>query len=432
MFLCCGSGEGWCANDADCTHMEWVERLIKMGGFDFFCELLFKSNKKTIKNAKINQKEDHDISRSIRVSCEAFLFQIVSLLLQMDRLFLHIIPPSTKTTVTNGAITGSKNFGKLQEKLIQHCLVTSQRILFERRDEKKDYANDGMDEKKEYKSNDDGAVVTSDINMQVAPIDDLGPGCGNILMESIIILVSCIRTSPEYIDTLFKMEDLTSWLSGLLFNVHYPTTRESVSKAVQHLYRIQFKDEKNNLKHIPIAVQLLNELIKILSSPQAQQPHCYEFFNLLLHVFDHVCRTYKDSDKAIRKQIVNIAYEAFEQLKSYKSREVYEKPELTDDFLIGVINLLRIAIQHHLFDEKDKIQEFGSQQSNQYRLENVVDQLIHYVFSECLLRDAQKGVMNPKCKNPTTRKLTHNLVQCIGDMYPTVLPSIKELKSNFE
>ena len=348
-----------------------------MGGFDFICKLLFQSDMTKEENQQ-KKKDSDDISRSIRVSCEAFLFQIISLLLQMDRLFLHVIPPSSKATVADGAITGLKNFGKLQEKLIQRSLEVSQRILVWARvpanganlEEDEPAVNYQGPPAEEYKSNNDGAVVTSDIkkltvtrvvsDMQAAPTDDLGPSGANILMESFLILVSCIRTSPEYVDTLFKMEDLTSWLSGLLFNAHYPTARGCVSKALQYLSRVQFKDEKDNLQRIPVSVQLLNELVKILSSPQAQQPHCYEFFDLLLHVFDHVCRTYKDSDKTIRKQIVNIAYEAFEQLKSYKSREVYEKPELTDDFLIGVVNLLRIAIQHHLFDEKDNKKGFGS------------------------------------------------------------------------
>ena len=47
----------------------------------------------------------------------------------MDLLFLQVIPPSSKATVADGAITGLPKFGELQEQLIRRSLEVSQRIL---------------------------------------------------------------------------------------------------------------------------------------------------------------------------------------------------------------------------------------------------------------------------------------------------------------
>ena len=108
--------------------MQWVEQFIKMGGFDFICKLLFQSDMTKEQNQRKKEDSD-DISRSTRVLCEAFLLQVISLLLQMDRLFLHVVPPSNKATVAVGAITGLKNSHTFQEKLTQRSLKVSQRIL---------------------------------------------------------------------------------------------------------------------------------------------------------------------------------------------------------------------------------------------------------------------------------------------------------------
>ncbi len=73
------------------SHLEWIQRFINLGGFSFITQLLFKID---LTN---NNKEDgnNDLTkRRINVNCVAFLFQIVSLLLSMDKTFKSVINSS--------------------------------------------------------------------------------------------------------------------------------------------------------------------------------------------------------------------------------------------------------------------------------------------------------------------------------------------------
>lgn len=87
-----------------------------------------------------------------------------------------------------------------------------------------------------------------------------------------------IRTNPNYVEALFEMEHLTQWLTSLLLNTQYPSTRPAVSMALQMLSRME--------RVAPIKV--LNELIRILHSERSRGPNCSEFLDLLLETIDHV------------------------------------------------------------------------------------------------------------------------------------------------
>ena len=172
---------------------------------------------------------------------------------------------------------------------------------------------------------------------------DIGPNGATILVECLQIMIGCIRTNPKYVEALFEMEHLTQWLTSLLLNTQYPSTRPAVSVALQMLSRVE--------RVAPI--KLLNELIRILQSERAQSPHCSEFFDLLLETFDHVCRGHKHSmaDSAVLLKCKGIAVEAVNSLRKYQSTEKYQEPENADFYLVGLLNLIQIAAHHQLFDD---------------------------------------------------------------------------------
>ena len=67
--------------------------------------------------------------RRINVNCVAFLFEMVSLLLSMDKTFKSVISSPKEMAVRDGSITGGNDWNYIEGKLIQSALNISQKML---------------------------------------------------------------------------------------------------------------------------------------------------------------------------------------------------------------------------------------------------------------------------------------------------------------
>ncbi len=120
------------------------------------------------------------------------------------------------------------------------------------------------------------------------------------------------------------------------------------------LSRVNSPTETGSIQHsanaAPGSIRLLDELVKILATERAQTPHSKGFFELFLHVFDHVCRAYKHTSQDILNNVQSIAQSTYKLLVNYSSTEKYQDAERSDEYLVGLVNILRIAVHHHLFE----------------------------------------------------------------------------------
>eukprot|EP01084_Bolivina_argentea_P099732 179239_1 len=204
-------------------------------------------------------------------------------------------------------------------------------------------------------------------------------------------MIGCIRTNPAYVTALFEMEHLTQWLTSLLLNTQYPSTRPAVSMALVMLARVE---SDTNLK-------LLHELMRIFASPRSQvTPDCREFFELLLSVFDNVCRKKKHVLKC--KQIASASFVA---LRKYASRhESYSLPAVSDEYLCGILNLICICAHHQLYDN--------------------VDALLEYVYYDCLFNVPSSSLPGAKCIAAHSRRIAYALLHKLCEKYPSTLSLI--------
>ena len=412
---------------AQISHLEWIQRFINLGGFSFITQLLFKidlSNNQQGQNNP-NKIEEEKEQRRINVNCVAFLFQIVSLLLSMDKTFKSVI--SSPKNVKDGSITNFKDFPYIEGKLIQTALNISQKILLwsdlaakQKQEELEEKQQADSRNKHNIQESIDDVRGHLKIRRQVSDfsnltdVTDLGPNGATILVECLQIMIGCIRTNPKYVEALFEMEHLTEWLKSLLLNTQYPETRPAVSVALQMLSRVQLNsDSSDKTKAGPI--KLLNELIKIFQSPRSQTQNCHEFFELLLHVFDHVCRVYKHSDSSLLLKCKTIAKEAFNALKKYSSLEKYQEPENVDEYLVGIINLIRISAHHQLYE------------NNQDDDDDTVLKLCEYVFYDCLFNVPQQGDYGAKCKAAHSRRIAYSLLHKLNEKYPNSLSLVESI-----
>jgi len=410
---------------AQISHLEWIQRFINLGGFSFITQLLFKID--------LSSSADDKEQRRINVNCVAFLFQIVSLLLSMDKTFKSVI--SSPQNVQDGSITNFKDFPYIESKLIQTALNISQKILLwsdlatkqklEEEEERKQREERHENADSMYDEADDAATSGGHLKIRrqvsdfsnLTNVTDLGPNGATILVECLQIMIGCIRTNPKYLDALFEMEHLTQWLTSLLLNTQYPETRPAVSVALQMLSRVSNEKDKenpdNNKGKGPI--KLLNELIKIFQSPRSQTPHCHEFFQLLLHIFDHVCRAYKHSDSSILLKCKTIAKEAFNALKKYSSLEKYQEPEKVDEYLVGILNVICISAHHQLYDN-DKEDD-----------DDTVLKLCEYIFYDCLFNVPQQNDYGAKCKAAHSRRIAYTLLHKLNEKYPDSLSLVQSI-----
>ncbi|ETO20510.1 hypothetical protein RFI_16707, partial [Reticulomyxa filosa] len=405
-----------------------------------------------------NCSEQTDVGRKIKASCLAFCSQILSTLLSMEPVFQSVVP-HYHIKLKPGSILESSQWRKHKDKLVYKTLQLSdiilqwanvppdQEIQFETASNPTD--NDDIEEN-EKKSASRMDATNSDSqhnappstdNMQRAKTEqngqrndlesvlsprqadlqvrravsvlevnrhDMGPAGANILVECLFILVGCIRTFPKYVEILFEMSELQGWLTKLLFNHHYPDTREQVCKALQMLSRLPVDN-----KSVPISIRLLNELVKVFKWSDAQQPQCDEFFKLLLHVFDHVCRIYKETDTSVSSQVRYYCEEFVKVLKNYISTEDYADPERTDEFLEGTLKLLRLCSAYRLF--KDDLQSHS------------VNELIQYVYEDCLFNVPQQNDPGCKCKSVRSRQAAFALLHSLTSLYPRTFLSLQNL-----
>ncbi|ETO37056.1 Ubiquitin carboxyl-terminal hydrolase family protein [Reticulomyxa filosa] len=244
---------------------------------------------------------------------------------------------------------------------------------------------------------------------------DMGPAGANILVECMFILVGCIRTSPAYVDTLFKTKDLQKWLTKLLFNHHYPDTREQMCKALQLLSRVSLSEFVSRQTYVGFLImnnekKSIGQSTDIDPTDKRVGKDCIEFFQLFLHVFDHVCRTHKQVDQSVALQLKADAEEFMKVLQNYVSTETYTDPERADAFLVGTLSLLRLCSTHQLFNN-----------------DQAVTTLIQYVYKDCLFNVPQHNYPGCKCKAVKSRQMGFALLHSLTTFYPNTLESLQAL-----
>ena len=88
-------------------------------------------------------------------------------------------------------------------------------------------------------------------------------------------------------------------------------------------------------------------------------------------------------------------------LHAYRSHEQYQEPERSDQYLVGVLQLVCIGSHHQLLEEQEEVAA-----------------LCHYVFYECLFNVPRKGDPGAKCKSAHSRRVAYGVLHKLNEKYP--------------
>lgn len=156
-------------------------------------------------------------------------------------------------------------------------------------------------------------------------------------------------------------------------------------------------------------MRLLDELALILERAEYDSSKdSSHFFQLLLHVFDHVCRAYQDGDENIQAKMMSFIGKVVDVLREYDSREVYEKPGKEDTFLTGLLNLVWVAVHYTLFGEDE------------------ARQLCAFVYEDCMFNVPRQDDYGAKCKSAFSRRIGFGVLMEFGRKYPECLDLVQE------
>ncbi len=83
--------------------------------------------------------------------------------------------------------------------------------------------------------------------------------------------------------------------------------------------------------------------------------------------------------------------------------------------MCGLINFLRISVQHQLF-------EYNNDNEKQY-----INEVIQYIYYDCLFNVPQQNDYGAKCKATKTRRYCYGLLHLFTEKYPFTLTMLQSL-----
>ena len=206
------------------------------------------------------------------------------------------------------------------------------------------------------------------------------------------LITDCVQLSPDIMQAFFTHPQLDEFLSVSLLQSRDADSRIVAADSLSTIWQIAQKSRNTNewslLRRLLVLLQDTNVAIYNHQSEQ--------MFAFLIQLLHQQLQSHTQVTTDAHSELVQVANNMLDLLRNHQSTETYSSFIIYDQYLVGLLNVLRLFVKHSVMSDTDTLRD-----------------LMLYVYKQCLFETPTENSEGAKCKSYTSRTAAYALVVAV-------------------